>query len=61
MHWALALCVNAVDFWDLCATIPPNNPFGFFYRLLLFALEVGRKPKNLLWNSAKLMNTLKFL
>ncbi len=55
--YALALCVNAVDFekeiyfWDLCPTLPPNNSFGPFYRLLPFPLVVGTKPKNLLWNS----------
>ena len=59
---ALALCVNAVDFckrYPFGTYAPPNNSFCPFYRLLLLALEVGRKPKNLLWNSAKLMNTLK--
>ncbi len=43
----------------LCKRYPFGNSYGPFYRLLY--LEVGRKLKNLLWNSAKLMNTLKFL
>ena len=50
---AYALCVNALQEISFC------NSYGPFYRLLY--LEVGRKLKNLLWNSAKLMNTLKFL
>ncbi len=55
MHsFALLQYVNAVDsmqeiyFWDLYPTIPPNNSFGHFYRLLSFALVVGIKPENLL-------------
>ncbi len=62
-HNALALCVNAVHFFKryplgLMPHHPTQYSVGPFYRLLPLQLLVGRKPKNLLWNSAKLMNTI---
>ena len=76
MHWiictctglyALALCVNAVDFFKrypfgtYAPPYPTQYSVGPFYRLLPLQLLVGRKPKKFTMEFSKTNEYTKFL